>query len=544
MIRKAALLLSLVATLPADAGVIPERVETALRERIAAGELPAAVVAMIEDGQVAIEGFGTLPGGGPPDGDTLFEIGSVTKTFTATLLAEAVVRGEVRLDEPVRDLLPGFAIPSRDGREITLADIAEQHSGLPRMPDNFRPRDTADPFADYDAGRLKQFLAGYTLPRDPGAAYEYSNLAIGLLGYALAENRHVSYDDLLAERIFRPLGMTSSAVSLAPFLRTRLAPGEDAAAKSAPHWHLDALAGAGGISSSAADMLRYVRAYMGKVPTPLHAAMSLAITPRRPVDDQQIGLVWMRLPIPGGGTVVWHNGLTGGYASFIGFTADSRKGVVILTNRAQEIDDLGFAALGDPRPLAAAHKTVALSAAQLAPLAGTYKLREKTFLTLTAANGMLVAGVTGHPSFELYPASETEFFTQIGDVSLTFIRDGTAAATGLVLHREGDHPAPRVADQAAATELGAVPLDPDALAAYQGRYALTPTVAFEIHPDGERLRAQLLGQPPAALFASAPDHFFYLATDAQIDFQRDAKGAVSGLTLRQDGRVLAAPRLP
>jgi CubicO group peptidase (beta-lactamase class C family) len=152
MLKRLLLLIAFVA-LPASAGVIPDRIATAVADRIAAGELPSAVVAMIVDGKTEIRGFGALADGKAPDADTLFEIGSISKTFTATLLAEAAVKGEVKIDEPLRDLLPTFAIPSHDGREITLADIAEQHSGLPRMPDNFRPKDPGDPFADYSSAK-------------------------------------------------------------------------------------------------------------------------------------------------------------------------------------------------------------------------------------------------------------------------------------------------------------------------------------------------------------------------------------------------------
>jgi CubicO group peptidase (beta-lactamase class C family) len=131
--------------------------------------------------------FGQLDNGKAPDGDTVYEIGSMTKTFTATLLAKAVVAGRVTLDTPVAQLLPDFKVPSRGGKQITLGAIATQHSGLPRLPSNLLRNDPSNPYADYDAVKLKAFLAGYELPRDPGAAYEYSNLGFGLLGYALAQ---------------------------------------------------------------------------------------------------------------------------------------------------------------------------------------------------------------------------------------------------------------------------------------------------------------------------------------------------------------------
>jgi serine-type D-Ala-D-Ala carboxypeptidase/endopeptidase len=538
VLKRAALLIALFAV-PAAAGVIPERIETAVKDRIAAGELRLAVVAMVVDGKAQIEGFGTLPDGKTPDGNTLFEIGSISKTFTATLLAEAVLKGEVRLDEPVRDLLPGFSVPSRDGRNITLADIAEQHSGLPRMPDNFRPADAGDPYADYSAAKLKEFLAGYRLPRDPGASYEYSNLAVGMLGYALAENRHTSYGALVTERVFRPLGMTSSAVSLSPALRDRLAPGFDGQGRPAKPWEFDALAGAGGIRSSAADMLRYVEAYMGQTKTPLRAAMDLATAPRRPVGEQRIGLIWMRLPLDTGGTLIWHNGMTGAYASFAGFTADGSKGVVILTNQAQTMDDLGIGALDDAAPIAPAHKIVALNQDQLRHFAGTYKIADKFFLTVIAGKDQLFARATGQDQFPLFASSETEFFAKIAGLSISFTDDG------LVLHQNGDRAARRVTDGDAAAELGAIRLNPARLPFYAGRYRLEGPLdlTIEISVVDQQLMARALDQDTYPLFAKTPDDFFFLANDARIEFLRDHAGAVTGLLLHQGGRTLTAKRL-
>ena len=118
-----------------------------------------------------------------PDGDTVFEIGSITKVFTSLILADMVERGEVKLDDPVSKFLPAsVTVPSRNGRQITLLDISMQISGLPRMPNNMKPADPENPYADYDPAKLYEFLSGYTLQRDIGEKYEYSNLAVGLLG--------------------------------------------------------------------------------------------------------------------------------------------------------------------------------------------------------------------------------------------------------------------------------------------------------------------------------------------------------------------------
>src|SRR5262249_37342179 len=148
----------------------------AAQERIAAGTNQTLVFGLVDGDKSEVVVFGKLDDGKAPDGETVYEIGSITKTITATLLARLMNSGRVTLDTPVAQLLPDFKIPSRNGKQITLGDLATQHSGLPRMPSNFQPSDWANPYADYDAAKLKAFLEGYALPRDPGAAYEYSNL--------------------------------------------------------------------------------------------------------------------------------------------------------------------------------------------------------------------------------------------------------------------------------------------------------------------------------------------------------------------------------
>jgi serine-type D-Ala-D-Ala carboxypeptidase/endopeptidase len=187
----------------ANAGLLPERVEKAAQEPTAAGTYQTLVFGLVDGDKSEVVAFGKLDNGKAPDGNTVYEIGSVTKTFTATLLAKAVLLGRVTLDTLAARLLPDFNIPSRGGKEITLGDLATHHSGLPHMPFNLSSNGSANPFADYDAAKLRAYLAEYQLPRDPGAAYEYSNPGFGLLGQALAQLEHTTYGALTDETILK-----------------------------------------------------------------------------------------------------------------------------------------------------------------------------------------------------------------------------------------------------------------------------------------------------------------------------------------------------
>ena len=298
-----------------------------------------------EEGRVVV-GYGRLSADDPtqPDGDTVFEIASVTKVFTSTLLADLVSREELGLDTPVQSMLGDAArMPTRNGAEITLGHLATHNSGLPRLPDNLDPADESNPYADYDAERLYAFLSSHELRRDIGEAVEYSNVGYGLLGHALALREGTDYETLVTEEILEPLQMSDTVIELTPPLRERLAPGHDVRLRSAVNWDFTALAGAGALRSTVNDMLTFLEANMGLRESALRPAMDFAHAPQLPDPalGMDLGLGWI-IAVEGSRRFVWHNGATGGYASFIGFDPQAGQGVVILSNSAVSVDNLAY----------------------------------------------------------------------------------------------------------------------------------------------------------------------------------------------------------
>ena len=525
--------------LTAKAAPLPERVEQAAQQRIAADTYQTLVFAVVDGDKTDVLTFGKLDNGNVPDGDTVYEIGSITKTFTATLLAQAVLAGKVTLDTPVAQLLPDFKIPSRAGKEITLEQIGTQHSALPRLPSNLLPKDPTDPYADYDAAKLKAFLADYQLPRDTGAAYEYSNLGFGLLGYALALSEHTNYGAMLDERMLKPLGMTMSGTVLGDAMRAHLAPGHDNAGKAAKTWDFDALAGAGAIRSTANDMLRYLKANMGIDQSPLAAAMKLAQQPRADMNkNNRIGLAWMTT-VRG---IVWHNGGTGVYRSFLGFTADGRRGVVILTNTAADVDDLGFATLGGSAPLAPAYKAIVLPRESLDEYVGTYRLSDKSLLKIFRVDDGLFAQLTGQVQIPIFPSAPNEFFARAVKASASFTRNASGEVNGLVLHQNGDRTAPKLSASEIPQEGSEIAFDTATSGDYIGRYQFDFGI-LDVVLKADHLEAQLTGQAAFPIFASSKDRFFYRVVDAQLDFERDGSEKVIAVVLHQGGRDMRAPRM-
>ena len=372
------------------------------------------------------------------DGSQVFEIGSITKTFTASLLADMAARGDVRLDDPVAKYLPPSAhVPSRNGKQITLVDLATQSSGLPRLPSNLAPRNPANPYADYSVEQLYAFLSGYELPRDVGATYEYSNLGMGLLGHALALKAGTSYENLVNRRLLTPLGMRETAITLSPALRSRLAPGHDGEGNVVPNWDLPTLAGAGALRSTALDMLMYLAANLDTTAKPLTRAMRETHTPRRDAgSNMQIGLAWHILSRPSG-NIVWHNGGTGGYRSYLGFDPVRRVGVVLLSNVGNaNVDDLGFHLLDETFPLQAPpprRTEIALDSLVVARYVGDYELAPAFRITVTREGAQLFVQATAQSRLPIFAESDSTFFLKVVDAQITFRADG------LVLHQNGQH---------------------------------------------------------------------------------------------------------
>ncbi|WP_329201625.1 MULTISPECIES: serine hydrolase domain-containing protein [unclassified Streptomyces] len=326
----------------------------ATAERLARGHVGVAV-AVVADGQVAHAAAGTTGrvDGGTPGADTLFEIGSVTKTFTTLCLARMAVAGTVELDEPLARLLPeGTAVPSRDGQEITLRHLATHTSGLPRLPKGMmlrallRPR-TPDPYAGCTADVLLSGLARTRLGTAPGGRGRYSNLGAGLLGLALARRAGSTYGQLVTTQVCAPLGMSATGVAADATRPGRLAQGHDSRRRPTPPWNLADLAGAGGLRSSATELVSYVRAQLDcGGPTELAEAVRLT----RQVEHRDNRFSWMHLgwrahrlhPRQGAHVQIWHNGGTGGFASFVGFDPETGTAAIVLSNTQRPVDAPGF----------------------------------------------------------------------------------------------------------------------------------------------------------------------------------------------------------
>jgi D-alanyl-D-alanine-carboxypeptidase/D-alanyl-D-alanine-endopeptidase len=300
------------------------------------------VIGLLDNNGSRIYSAGRLDNGTTQEvnADTVFEIGSITKTFTSLLLLDMAERGEMKLDDPVRKYLPkSVKVPARGEKEITLLNLAAQDSGLPFNADNLNvvSNDWVKAFNAYTADDMYVFLSGFNLPEDPGAKFQYSNLGMSLLGHVMELKTGTNFESLVLDRICRPLQMSSTAIKLRPELKARLATGHDENGQPAPYYDFQVMKGAGALCSTANDLLKYLSANLGLGESSLRPLMEKSQVIRHTGSPEmgKSALPWYDQAVynPPGTELLGHGGGTGGFAAFMGFDKKQRRGVVVLSNQ-------------------------------------------------------------------------------------------------------------------------------------------------------------------------------------------------------------------
>lgn len=406
--------------------------------------VPGLVVGIWDQGKTSTFAFGRVNAekDEAPTADTVYEIGSVSKVFTAILLAEAVEHGEMKLDDPLSTLLPkDVKAPMFEGREIRLEDISTHFSGLPRLPSNMDASSLDNPYATYTREKLFEFVNGYALTRAPGEKYEYSNLAVGMLGTLLADKAKKSYESLLHDRVTGPLHMNDTTITLSEGQKARLAPGHRSGL-AVSNWDLASLEGAGGIRSTVNDLLKLAAAQMEPEKSPLRGALTMVAERRKDIGGSNLGM-GLGWHIAGDKSTRFHNGQTGGYSSAIFVNAGMKKGVVVLSNGADSaIDGLAENVLqtlaGMKIEPIRTRATISLTDAQIEPLLGVYQSGLGFDITVTRQGEAVLARLTGQQALRIWPETATKFFYRevVADVDFELDADGKSAKA-LTLHQNG-----------------------------------------------------------------------------------------------------------
>ena len=416
---------------------LPAEVVEAIEKRIANDYLPSIAIALIDSTGTYYFNFGkTEADGSKVDQNTVYEIGSISKVFTGILLAQQVLDNDLSMEDKINDLLPdGLVVLVKGDNKITLGNLTDHTSGLPRMPNNITPANPNNPYADYTVSQMYAFIANYQPIREVGSQYEYSNLAQGLLGHLLAMNKNTSYEKLMIAYIAEPLGMYDTRIELSERMKEHLALGHRRG-QVVDNWDIPTLAGAGAIRSSTSDMAKFISANLGYVHSPITEAMNLSHEIRH---DKAGGMsVAMGWHIKKGKDhdIYWHNGATGGYTSFAGFVKEKGIGVVLLTNSSQSSDDIGFHLLDASAPLANPNfksDAIKLAESTLSNYIGVYELSPDFKISVTKEGQQLFIQATGQDRFEIYPETESLFFLTVVEAKVSFeLKDGIVESLTLL----------------------------------------------------------------------------------------------------------------
>lgn len=545
--------LAAAAAVSLSATVAAGRVDEALAERFEGDWTRTCAVAAIVDGERVETGRYCADPTRAARLDGAFEIGSVSKTFNAALLASLVAEGRLSLDDPLADHVPdGVVVPVRGDRPITLRHLATHTAGLPVLPPGFAPSDPADPYAGLTPAALFEALSATRLDAAPGDVWAYSNFGAMLLSAVIAEAAGGDYAAALRERLLAPLGLARTAVGVGADGVVEVA-GHRPGGEPVPAWRFHpALSGAGGLRATLDDLVRYVQAQFDREsnddPAATAARAALAATQAaQPGPGQPMALGWLRAPLRGRELRV-HEGGTGGFSSFVAFDPAARRGAIVLADTA--LSNLGgLASIGlpllDPQvPVGAPRRAKVPPPELLARLAGDYRLGGALTMVVKPRDGALVVQAAGQPAFEMGFDSAGEFHARAFDAVLRPAPDGAGFTW---LQGGGATPAVRVD---AASDRGATgsraeraPQAPaSALDEYAGTYPLMPGFDLRVFVEGERLMAQATGQGAFALDPAGGDRFTAAAFGIVIDFERGDDGGISALRLAQGGGLMRGQR--
>jgi CubicO group peptidase (beta-lactamase class C family) len=483
----------------------------------------------------------------PPE-KVIFEIGSISKVFTGLLLADAVVEGKLALTDTLAQRLPvKFEHPEIGA--LTLRQLATHTSCLPRLPDNMASANLADPYAAYDDKALFAYLAtakpGGTAP----CAADYSNLAFGALGVVLERTYGKPWAALVREKITGPLGMPDTVQELTAEQQGRLAaPWDDKA--PAHTWTFQAMAGAGALRSTTADMSRFADALLAGAAGPFAKAWPLLAGDyvEMPAIGGKVGLALEHITFDhkdGFGDSFGHEGGTGGYRSLVEAWPSTGRAVVVLVSNANAYPVAWIAVWRTSGAMVsfAGPKEIALSAAAQDDYVGVYTIDKQARFTILRRGDDLVARLSGQMFIPIFASAKDEFFYKLLDAQLSFHRDAAGRVDRLTLHQNGrDIPAARDSAPAPLLEFPSVA----ALADYVGVYDLgvaKPGAEITVGVGGDTLTAALTGQRILPVFCTGKDAFEYDVVPASLTFERNPTGRVIAVTLHQNGGDLRAPRI-
>jgi len=335
---------ALVATSNPMKSDMDKKVDTLARQYIQKENTVGLSIGIYKGGAISTYNYGETARGNNnlPTSNTIYEIGSITKTFTAALLAWYVNDGKIKLTDTITKYLPDSVAANPALQSVTVVTLSNHTSGLPSLPDNFyvNSTDTINPYKDYNQQMLFAYLKTCKLKSVPGEKYAYSNLAVALLGVILEKVSGESYGQMITDLITKPLQLNSTVLHVPPAMRPRFVSVYNENGKPTPPWNWDVFEPTGALRSTVGNMLTYAKANMDTTGT---TALGKAFALTRQITftkDVKIGLNW-HIIVVNGVEYYFHNGATDGSSSFLAYNIDRNVAIVILSNCGERVDAMG-----------------------------------------------------------------------------------------------------------------------------------------------------------------------------------------------------------
>jgi D-alanyl-D-alanine-carboxypeptidase/D-alanyl-D-alanine-endopeptidase len=392
-----------------------------------------------------------------PRRDSIYEIGSISKVFTGLLLAEKANSNKLSLTEPLNSwALKDWALPTQNDISISALHLSTHTAGLPRLPVGFVPSNLQNPYAEYSPDKLRASLQNTKLKTVPGEKVLYSNLGVGLLGYALTQYTKKSYSELLSETVTQKIGMVHTFVDVPPENQISAAQGYDMIGVETPDWDMTGLIGMGEINSTTEDLIRFLSVQIEPPKGKLGEAIRMTQEPRSKREGGAIAMGW-HIGLQDEVEMIWHNGGTGGARSFAAFDPKKKIGVVVLnTSPSPFTDALGVALFKMLQGKEYTFKVPTLStvsAEVLNEYKGHYTLSPEIVFQIEPNGNHLHITIAGQPSFPVYPESQTKFNSIHAPLGFEFQRNEEGVVYQLLMHQgENKIPAPKVLLESKATE--------------------------------------------------------------------------------------------
>ena len=532
------------------------RMDSLLSARAAAGDFNG-VVLIVEDGKELLHrAYGVAD---PRDGralttNSVFELASVSKQFTATAVALLAHRGQVDLDRPIAHYLREL----RNYPEVTVRQLIHHTGGLPDYMTFVQ--DYADPEKPVTNQVVLDILRDDTPEVEfaPGERFAYSNTGYLLLASLVERVSGQSFGAFLDQYIFRPLGMPRSSVYQRRYAPRTISdyaygflPGETPALPDSTDGYedvtwLDGVVGDGMVNATAADLRYWVEGVRANKLLPASQTAALYL-PGKLADGSTTDYAFGRAVGQSNqyGSVVGHSGSWPGYVTYLAEYPETKRLLIILRNddggRRGEFDpdgNLRRLLFGLPLKTVNRSTTFERPLAELESYVGTYYISPTFALDFFLQNDQLYTQATGQQAFPLAPSGVDSFYLEVVDATIAFSLDAEGRPDRLMLYQNGQEiPAQRGEPL---TQPEEVTIDPTTLPAYTGTYAIQPTFKLTVSVADETLRVQATGQPAFALYPVAEDAFYNGEVGVKLVFQRNAAGTITGLVLEQAGQTIPA----